>query len=119
MWILSFNKILGDFFFYKKCSRRGVYWQANNIRIAVAVMFPGDLLQQPTTPVQNAENIARKPTMNRAITDLPISVTYENEENTIALLAHILTSTVNFAMLTSLSLLRYQSSAIDSYHTYY
>jgi len=52
---------------------REVYWQANNIRIAVAVMFPADLLQQPTTPVQNAENIARKATMNRAITDLPIS----------------------------------------------
>lgn len=52
-----------------------IYWQANNIRIAVAVMFPGDLLQHPTTPVQNAENIARKPIMNRAITDLPISRT--------------------------------------------
>lgn len=42
--------------------------------MAVAVMFPGDLRQQPTTPVQKAENIARKPTMKRAITDLPMSI---------------------------------------------
>lgn len=65
---------------------REVYWQANNIRIAVAVMFPGDLLQQPTTPVQNAENIARKPTMNRAITDLPMSATIIKNSNVLCYL---------------------------------
>jgi len=52
----------------------------------VAVMFPGDLLQQPTTPVQKAENIARKPTMNSAITDLPISVIIIDKY--VTLLAH-------------------------------
>jgi hypothetical protein len=43
------------------------------MRMAVAVMLPGDLFQQPTTPVQNAVKIAKKPTMKRAITDRPIS----------------------------------------------
>ena len=37
-------------------------------------MLPGDLRQQPTTPVQKAENIAKKATMKRAITERPMSV---------------------------------------------
>ena len=41
--------------------------------MAVAVMFPGDLRQQPTIPVQKAENIARKATIKRAITERPMS----------------------------------------------
>lgn len=41
--------------------------------MAVAVIFPGDLLQQPATPVQNAMNITKKLTMNNAIVALPIS----------------------------------------------
>lgn len=48
---------------------------ANNIKIAVAVIFPGDLLQHPVTPVQKAANTAKKEMMNKAIIDLPISKT--------------------------------------------
>lgn len=43
------------------------------MRIAVAVIFPGDLLQQPAMPVQNATNIVKKANINNAIADLPIS----------------------------------------------
>lgn len=43
------------------------------MRIAVPVMFPGDLLQQPVTPVQNAAKIATKEIMKRAIMERPIS----------------------------------------------
>lgn len=50
-----------------------VHLHARSIRIAVAVMFPGDLRQQPTSPVQKAEKMARNATMNSAITDLPMS----------------------------------------------
>ena len=46
---------------------------ASNISMAVAVMFPGDLLQQPVTPVQKAANTARKLIMKSAIMDRPIS----------------------------------------------
>lgn len=49
------------------------YSHANSTKIAVAVMFPGDLLQHPATPVQKAINITKKLTMNRAIVDLPMS----------------------------------------------
>lgn len=46
---------------------------ANSIKIAVAVMLPGDLLQQPVTPVKNAANTAKNAMINNAIIDLPIS----------------------------------------------
>lgn len=48
-------------------------------------MFPGDLFQQPTTPVQNAVKIATNPTINRAITDLPMSETQQksNDNNAV------------------------------------
>lgn len=39
-------------------------------------MFPGDRLQHPATPVQNAMNIAKNATMKSAIIERPIS---ENE----------------------------------------
>lgn len=42
--------------------------------MAVAVMFPGDLLQHPATPVQKAMNMTKKLTTNKAIVDLPMSV---------------------------------------------
>lgn len=51
-----------------------MYSQANSTKIAVAVMFPGDLLQHPATPVQNAMNITKKLTINNAIVDLPMSI---------------------------------------------
>lgn len=41
--------------------------------IAVAVIFPGDLLQHPATPVQKATKTAKKDKMKRAIIDRPIS----------------------------------------------
>lgn len=41
--------------------------------MAVAVMFPGDLLQHPATPVQKAINMTKKLTTNNAIVDLPMS----------------------------------------------
>lgn len=42
-------------------------------------MFPGDLRQHPTTPVQNAENIAKNAIMKEAIADLPISAVIERK----------------------------------------
>lgn len=42
--------------------------------MAVAVMFPGDRLQQPKMPVQKAMKIVRKERMNKAIAERPISV---------------------------------------------
>lgn len=49
------------------------YLHANNISIAVAVIFPGDLLQHPVTPVQKAAKTAKKEMMKSAIIDLPMS----------------------------------------------
>lgn len=43
------------------------------MRIAVAVIFPGDLLQHPATPVQKATNITINETIKRAIAERPIS----------------------------------------------
>jgi pheromone shutdown protein TraB len=48
--------------------------------MAVQVMLPGDRRQHPATPVQNATNTAKNATMNSAIIDRPISVTFEYEE---------------------------------------
>lgn len=42
--------------------------------MAVAVMLPGDRLQQPVTPVQNEANTDTKAMMNKAIIERPISV---------------------------------------------
>lgn len=50
-----------------------VYLQAISIKIAVAVIFPGDLFQQPVTPVQKAAKTAIKEMMNSAIRERPIS----------------------------------------------
>lgn len=50
------------------------YLHARSMRIAVAVMLPGDLLQQPVTPVQNAAKMVTKVRMNRAIIERPMSV---------------------------------------------
>lgn len=55
-----------------------VYLHANNISIAVAVMFPGLLLQQPAMPVQNATKMEKNATMKRAMAALPMSVTHQN-----------------------------------------
>lgn len=41
--------------------------------MAVAVIFPGDLFQQPVTPVQKAANTAIKEMMNSAMSERPIS----------------------------------------------
>lgn len=43
------------------------------MRIAVAVIFPGDLLQHPVIPVQNAANTARNAIMKSAIIERPMS----------------------------------------------
>lgn len=50
-----------------------LYLQVSDMRMAVAVMLPGDLFQQPATPVQNAINTIKNATMNNAIVDLPMS----------------------------------------------
>lgn len=47
------------------------------MRMAVPVMFPGDLLQQPVTPMQKAAKTEMKEIMNRAIMDRPMSVKCE------------------------------------------
>lgn len=49
------------------------YLHATNIRIAVAVMLPGDLFQQPVIPVQKAAKIATNDRINNAMTERPIS----------------------------------------------
>ena len=41
--------------------------------MAVEAMLPGDLRQQPATPVQKATNTKKNDTMNRAIIDRAIS----------------------------------------------
>lgn len=46
---------------------------ANSISIAVAVIFPGDRLQHPVTPVQNAAKTAKNEMIKSATIDLPIS----------------------------------------------
>lgn len=46
---------------------------ARNMRIAVAVIFPGERRQQPTIPVKNAAIIATKAMMKSPIIALPIS----------------------------------------------
>lgn len=48
------------------------------MRIAVAVIFPGDRLQHPVTPVQKDAKIDMKAMMNKAITDRPMSVAQHN-----------------------------------------
>lgn len=70
----------GACFFWASCGTASiiddltwVYLQASNMRIAVAVIFPGDLRQHPVTPVQNEANIDTKAMMKSAIMDLPIS----------------------------------------------
>lgn len=50
-----------------------LYLQASNIKIAVAVIFPGDRFQQPVIPVQKAAKTATKEMMNNAMTERPIS----------------------------------------------
>lgn len=54
----------------KNCDK---YLQATNMRIAVPVIFPGDLLQHPVTPVQKAAKTEMKEIMKRAIIERPIS----------------------------------------------
>jgi hypothetical protein len=41
--------------------------------MAVAVMFPEDLLQHPATPVQKAMNTKKNAKMKRAMAERPIS----------------------------------------------
>lgn len=56
----------------------------SNMRIAVAVILPGDLLQHPATPVQKAMNITKKDTMKSAIAERPMSEKNSEREFTIA-----------------------------------
>lgn len=49
------------------------YLHASNIKMAVAVIFPGDLFQQPVIPVQKAAKTAIKDIINNAMRERPIS----------------------------------------------
>lgn len=44
-----------------------------SIKTPEAVMFEGDVLQQPTIPVINETNMKKNEQMNKAIIDRPIS----------------------------------------------
>lgn len=49
------------------------YLHARSIRIAEDVMFDGEVLQHPTTPVVKETNMKKKATMKRAIMERPMS----------------------------------------------
>ena len=51
-----------------------MYLQAINMRMAEAVMLDGDVFQQPRIPAVKATNMKKKPTINRAIMALIMSV---------------------------------------------
>lgn len=55
------------------------------MRIAVAVILLGDLLQQPVTPVQKAAKTATKAIINRAIIERPISIKQRRKIRSIAI----------------------------------
>jgi hypothetical protein len=60
---------------------------ASNMRMAEAVMFDGDVLQHPTTPVMKETNMKKKATMNKAIIDRPISAMESEIERKVRVLS--------------------------------
>lgn len=66
------------------------YLHASSMRIAVAVMLPGDLLQHPATPVQNAMKMTKNATIRITITERPMSVEMIREEKIVILIIIII-----------------------------